>query len=409
MLRYNKKRSLGEKRKMKKVISLSLTFLFISTIFSQVSDLTLVKTINLGLDSLNYIQLYDNSILYTDKDYLILYDLKTQKEKKIRVKSEKSNNFDALITEFKVLPSKEIAVINNEPFLMIWNPTKETTSKFKYNIESNTKTTNQFWSSKIETIEELQISPLGSILVEKKHYQTQTLGGLLTLEEWYEYNFLSFPSLEKIFSLNTKEDFSDFNIDFSKRDSFVLLINALPRSKSLADLYGIVIKNFENQKSYNLFPNQRTISWDITKDDKLLAVSLESNLTKVINLNNFSEVLNFPITGNVSFSPKEDILIVEGNRTINLIDLTKKETINTYWGSHPCLSNNENILAYSLGENFLAPTKELSILYRDKNLQKKIKFDAEYFLEDISFTKDDTFLILLLSGNNGYKIMIYKV
>ncbi|HOP94417.1 MAG TPA: hypothetical protein PL130_01355 [Dictyoglomaceae bacterium] len=104
---------------MKKVISLSLTFLFISTIFSQVSDLTLVKTINLGLDSLNYIQLYDNSILYTDKDYLILYDLKTQKEKKIRVKSEKSNNFDALITEFKVLPSKEIAVINNEPFLMI--------------------------------------------------------------------------------------------------------------------------------------------------------------------------------------------------------------------------------------------------------------------------------------------------
>lgn len=136
---------------------------------------------------------------------------------------------------------------------------------------------------------------------------------------------------------------------------------------------------------------------------------MKKNITKVIDLKTLSEVFSYPMGGNVKFTEKSDFLIIEGTRISILIDIKTKEVINTYLGNNLYLSSNEEFLAYTTINNPFSLVKEIQLIYRRSGIQKKIKLKSEYFLEHMKFSKDEKFLILLLSGKDGYNIKIYKI
>lgn len=391
---------------MKKILLGTITFLTIASSFAQVPNISLVKSFNIGTEVLNYINIFDDYLVYSLQDQIILLNLLNLKETRITVKSPKAQNIKTHITKFKILPNKNIAVINNEPFILLYNPYQNTKIELPFNIESNQKTYNNLFIYQIENIEDLDISNTGKFLLIKKRISKLFLG-LFPLEDYYEYSLLLYPNLSVINTISSKEISINGSIIFSKKDNYLFLTNisATLNNKS----YGLFVLDLKNQKSYNLLENTSVIDLDITNSDELLAISTEDNYFKILNIKSLKEIFSYPVSGYIKFSPQDDLLIVEGGRTINIFDLKSKELVASYLGSNPYISPNQNYLAYSISKDFASLTKEIVIINRNTNLQRIISFKEEYFLEDMRFSKDENFLILMLSGKNGYKIEIYKI
>ena len=393
---------------MKKVISLGMIFLSISTVFSQVIDPYLLKEIPLGENSVNYFIIHENFLIYNIKDQLVILDLKSFNENKISVRSKNAGDFNTIIKEFKIIAPKTIAVVNNEPYALIYNFGKNTYTELPYNLESNIKINNNFWFSISQNIQNISFSNTGKYILEKRFLETFLLGFIPT-ENHFEYHLLSYPSLKELILFSTQDDLEE-SLNFSPKDNFLILTNYYnPIDNKNDDVYGVILIDLKNMKAIPLFKDEKIISYDISKNDDLLAVSFEKNITKVIDLKTLSEVFSYPMGGNVKFTEKSDFLIIEGTRISTLIDIKTKEVINTYLGNNLYLSPNEEFLAYTTINNPFSLVKEIQLIYRRSGIQKKIKFKSEYFLEHMKFSKDEKFLILLLSGKDGYNIKIYKI
>lgn len=392
---------------MKKILLGIITFLTITSSFAQTPNISLVKSFNIGTEVLNYISTFDNYLVYSLQDQVILLNLLTLKETRIPVKSLKAQNLKTHIIKFKILPNKNIAIINNEPFIIFYNPYQNSKIELPFNIESNQKTHNNIFIYQKENIEDIDISNTGKYLLIKKHISKLFLG-LFPLEDYYEYSLLVYPTLSVFYTFSSKEISINGSIIFSKKDKFLFLTN-ISYSTLENKTYGLSILDLRNQRLYNLFENTTVIDLDTTNNDELIAISTEDNYFKVLSSRSFKEIFSYKVSGYIKFSSKNNLLIVEGGRTINIFDIKNRELISSYLGSNPCISPNQNYIAYSIGKNFASLTKEIVIVNRYTNLQRSITFKEEYFLEDIKFSKDENFLILMLSGKDGYKIEIYKI
>ncbi len=390
---------------MRKVIIGSIALLTIGNIFSQGFDIVPAKSILIGTEALNYFITYNDSLIYAYQDQIVLLYLNTFKETRLRVKSSKAQDLNTYIVKFKLLSNGNVAIINNEPHLIIWNPVKNSKTELPFNIEYNKNEKNDFLISKIEIIEDLDISNTAKFIFTKKHIVKLFLN-FIPLEDHYEYTVLSYPDFKELANFNSKE-VSFENIAFSPDDNFVIFKN----TKYIEDsnkFYGFTLYDLNKQKEYNLLPNTTVIDFDITKNNKLLVASTEEAGTKIIDLKTLNEIFTVPISGYVKFGPLENLLIVEGNRTINIFDIKSKELIATYLGSNPSLSSSQTHIAYALSKNFTSLSREIIIINIKSNEQKRINLKEDYFVEDIQFSKNENFLIIMLSGKNGYKIEIYK-
>ncbi|ACI20041.1 WD40 repeat domain-containing protein [Dictyoglomus thermophilum] len=390
---------------MKKIIIGSIALLTIGNILSQNFDVVPTKSIVIGTEALNYFLTYNNSLIYAFQDQITLLDLNTFKETKLKVKSSKAQNFNTYIVKFKILSNGDIAVINNEPYIILWNPLKNNKIELPFNIEYNRKDKNNFLISKTEIIEDLDISNTAKFVFIKNHI-SQLFLNFIPIEDYYEYKILSYPDLKEIISWSSKEINFD-NIAFSTDDNFVILRN-VTYPQELNKSYGLKIYDLSKQKEYNLLPNTTVIDFDIAQNSKLIAISTEESGTKIFDLKTLNEVFKASISGYVRFSPLENLLILEGNNTINIFDIKSKNLIETYLGSNPSLSPSQTYLAYAISKNFASLSKEINIVNRYTKTQNKINFKEEYFVEDIQFSRDENFLITMLSGKDGYKIEIFK-
>lgn len=390
---------------MKKIIIGSIALLTIGNIFSQGFDIVPAKSILIGTEALNYVIPYNDFLIYAYKDQILLLDLNTFKETRLRVKSSKAQDFNAYILKFKLLSNGDIAVINNEPYLIIWNPVKNSKIELPFNIEYNKNEKNNFFISQLEIIEDLDISNTAKFIFTKKHI-TKLFLNFIPIEDYYEYTILSYPEFKELLTFSSKE--MDFDgINFSSDDNLVILKNVI-YSENPNKSYGIALYDLNKQKEYNLLPNTTVIDFDIAKNSSLLVVSTEETGTKIIDLKSLNEIFAVPISGYVKFSPLENLLIVEGNRTINIFDIKSKELLATYLGSNPSLSPSQTYIVYALSKNFTSLSREIIVINRNNNNQKRINLKEDYFVEDIQFSKNENFLIIMLSGKDGYKIEIYK-
>uniref|UniRef100_A0A7C3MHB4 WD40 repeat domain-containing protein n=1 Tax=Dictyoglomus thermophilum TaxID=14 RepID=A0A7C3MHB4_DICTH len=392
---------------MKKLISLGIIFLSISAGFSQFIDPYLLKEISLGENSVNYFLIYENFLIYNIKDQLAILDLKNLNENKIRVRSKNARDFNTIIKEFKIIATKTIAVVNNEPYALIYNFEKNTYTELPYNLESNIKINNNFWFSISQNIQNISFSNTGKYILEKKLVETYFLGFIPT-ENHYEYRILSYPSLKELIFFSTQDDLEE-SLNFSPKDTFLMLANSYnPMDDKNDDIYGLILIDLKNIKTIPLFKDEKIISYDVSKSDDLLAISFEK-ITKVIDFKNLSEIFSYPMGGSVRFTEKNEFLIIEGTKVSTLIDIKTKEVINTYLGNNLCISPNEEFLAYTTTNNPFSLIKEIQLVHRKSGTQKKIRLNNEYFLEHMKFSKDEKFFILLLSGKDGYNINIYKI
>lgn len=388
---------------MRKVIIGSIALLTIGNIFSQGFDTVPAKSIFIGTEALNYFITYNDSLIYAYQDQIVLLDLNTFKEKRLRVKSSKAQDFNTYILKFKLLSNGDVAIINNEPYLTIWNPVKNSKIELPFNIEYNKNEKNNLFISQLEIIEDLDISNTAKFIFTKKHI-TKLFLNFIPIEDHYEYTILSYPEFKKLITL---KEINFENAVFSPDDNFLIFKN----TKYIEDsnkFYGLTLYDLNKQKEYNLLPNTTVIDFDTTKSAKLLVASTEETGTKIIDLKSLNEISTLPISGYVKFSPLENLLIVEGNRSINIFDIKNKELIATYLGSNSSLSPSQTYMAYALSKNFASLSREILIINRENNEQKRINLKEDYFVEDIQFSKNENFLIIMLSGKDGYKIEIYK-
>ncbi|PNV79219.1 MAG: hypothetical protein C0196_06425 [Dictyoglomus turgidum] len=388
---------------MRKVIIGSIALLTIGNIFSQGFDTVPAKSIFIGTEALNYFITYNDSLIYAYQDQIVLLDLNTFKEKRLRVKSSKAQEFNTYILKFKLLSNGDVAIINNEPYLTIWNPVKNSKIELPFNIEYNKNEKNNLFISQLEIIEDLDISNTAKFIFTKKHI-TKLFLNFIPIEDHYEYTILSYPEFKKLITL---KEINFENAVFSPDDNFLIFKN----TKYIEDsnkFYGLTLYDLNKQKEYNLLPNTTVIDFDTTKSAKLLVASTEETGTKIIDLKSLNEISTLPISGYVKFSPLENLLIVEGNRSINIFDIKNKELIATYLGSNSSLSPSQTYMAYALSKNFASLSREILIINRENNEQKRINLKEDYFVEDIQFSKNENFLIIMLSGKDGYKIEIYK-
>ena len=388
---------------MRKVIIGSIALLTIGNIFSQGFDTVPAKSIFIGTEALNYFITYNDSLIYAYQDQIVLLDLNTFKETRLRVKSSKAQDFNTYILKFKLLSNGDVAIINNEPYLTIWNPVKNSKIELPFNIEYNKNEKNNLFISQLEIIEDLDISNTAKFIFTKKHI-TKLFLNFIPIEDHYEYTILSYPEFKKLITL---KEINFENAVFSPDDNFLIFKN----TKYIEDsnkFYGLTLYDLNKQKEYNLLPNTTVIDFDTTKNAKLLVASTEETGTKIIDLKSLNEISTLPISGYVKFSPLENLLIVEGNRSINIFDIKNKELIATYLGSNSSLSPSQTYMAYALSKNFASLSREILIINRENNEQKRINLKEDYFVEDIQFSKNENFLIIMLSGKDGYKIEIYK-
>ncbi|MGC9002076.1 MAG: hypothetical protein ACP5J9_03820 [Dictyoglomus sp.] len=388
---------------MRKVIIGSIALLTIGNIFSQGFDTVPAKSIFIGTEALNYFITYNDSLIYAYQDQIVLLDLNTFKETRLRVKSSKAQDFNTYILKFKLLSNGDVAIINNEPYLTIWNPVKNSKIELPFNIEYNKNEKNNLFISQLEIIEDLDISNTAKFIFTKKHI-TKLFLNFIPIEDHYEYTILSYPEFKKLITL---KEINFENAVFSPDDNFLIFKN----TKYIEDsnkFYGLTLYDLNKQKEYNLLPNTKVIDFDTTKSAKLLVASTEETGTKIIDLKSLNEISTLPISGYVKFSPLENLLIVEGNRSINIFDIKNKELIATYLGSNSSLSPSQTYMAYALSKNFASLSREILIINRENNEQKRINLKEDYFVEDIQFSKNENFLIIMLSGKDGYKIEIYK-
>lgn len=383
---------------MKKLLIGTLTILTITSSFSQ--------SINIGSEALNYFLVDENSIIYAVQDQLILLNLNTLKETRITVKSSKSQAFKTYITKFKILHNKDIAIINNEPSITLYNPLKNTKKEIPFNINQSQEPKNIFLT-RFENAEDLDVSNSSNYIWSKTHVFKLFLG-LFPIEDYYEYSLYLYPSLQILKTFISKEILIEGSILFSPKDSFIIFTNVSYSSQS-DKFYGISIYDIKKQKIYNLLENTPVISLDITDNDELLAISTEENYSKIFDLRTLKEIFSYPISGNIKFSPKNDLLLIEGVKTISLFNIKNRELISSYLGSNPSLSPNQTYIAYSLSKDFTSLSKEIVILNRVTNTERKIFLKEDSFIEDIKFSLDEKLLILMLSGKDGYKIEIYKI
>lgn len=392
---------------MKKLLLGTVTLLTIASSFAQNTNVSLFKSFNIGTEVLNYVNILDDYLIYAIQDQIIFLNLVSLKETRIDVKSSKAQNIKTHITKFKILPNKSVAIINSEPYILLYNPYQNTKIELPFNIESNQKTYNNLFIYQIESIEDLDISNTGRYILVKKHILKLFLG-LFPIEDYYEYSLLLYPSLSIINTFSSKEISINGSIIFSKKDNFLFLTNIAYVTLNNKN-YGLFVLDLKNQKTYNLLENTSVIDLDVTNNDEFLVISTEDNFFKILNLRSFKEIFSYPVSGYVKFSPQDDLLMLEGGKTINIFDVKNRELISSYLGSNPSISPNQTYLAYSISKDFASLTKEIVIINRNTNLQRNISFKEEYFLEDIKFSKDENFLVLMLSGKNGYKIEIYKI
>jgi hypothetical protein len=388
---------------VRKVIIGSIALLTIGNIFSQGFDTVPAKSIFIGTEALNYFITYNDSLIYAYQDQIVLLDLNTFKEKRLRVKSSKAQEFNTYILKFKLLSNGDVAIINNEPYLTIWNPVKNSKIELSFNIEYNKNEKNNLFISQLEIIKDLDISNTAKFIFTKKHI-TKLFLNFIPIEDHYEYTILSYPEFKKLITL---KEINFENAVFSPDDNFLIFKN----TKYIEDsnkFYGLTLYDLNKQKEYNLLPNTTVIDFDTTKSAKLLVASTEETGTKIIDLKSLNEISTLPISGYVKFSPLENLLIVEGNRSINIFDIKNKELIATYLGSNSSLSPSQTYMAYALSKNFASLSREILIINRENNEQKRINLKEDYFVEDIQFSKNENFLIIMLSGKDGYKIEIYK-
>lgn len=392
---------------MKKLLLGTVTLLTIASSFAQNTNVSLFKSFNIGTEVLNYVNILDDYLIYAIQDQIIFLNLVSLKETRIDVKSSKAQNIKTHITKFKILPNKSVAIINSEPYILLYNPYQNTKIELPFNIESNQKTYNNLFIYQIESIEDLDISNTGRYILVKKHILKLFLG-LFPIEDYYEYSLLLYPNLSIINTFSSKEISINGSIIFSKKDNFLFLTNITYVTLNNKN-YGLFVLDLKNQKTYNLLENTSVIDLDVTNNDEFLVISTEDNFFKILNLRSFKEIFSYPVSGYVKFSPQDDLLVLEGGKTINIFDVKNRELISSYLGSNPSISPNQTYLAYSISKDFASLTKEIVIINRNTNLQRNISFKEEYFLEDIKFSKDENFLVLMLSGKNGYKIEIYKI
>ncbi len=396
---------------MKRVFSILLFFLFWSPSLSQEGlDISLVKVIRLGNESVNFFKIFGNILFFSQRDFLILYNIKEEREiYRIRVRSSVvKEGENILVTNFYPLDSGRVIGVNNEPYLTLFDFTKNIETPFPYNKENTLKERSKILTTQIEKIEDLIISPLGNFIMEKTHFFNFLVGGFIQLSEWYEYNILTFPKREKLYTISGQKDYLEFEIFFSNKDKYLLIFNPILRDRRV---YALIVKDLKTGRDLEYFyEGDRVVGWSLSKDDRYLALSLgNSEKIKIIDLSTLKEILTLPYIGNPFLSPTGDLLGIEGNRTITVFSLKDNRPLFTIFGSHPVFSYDNRVIAYSLGEHYLAPTKEIIVYSWRKELRRKMELDNEYFLEKMDFTLDGKYLILLLLGGDGYKILIFQV
>jgi len=396
---------------MKRFWVFTFFMLFCSLSFSQEFGINFIKTIKIGSDSVNFFEILGSVLAFSQKDTLVLVSLKDNKELvRLKVRSEKAKDADNIsITNFHFLDPERIFVVNNEPYALIYNITKKTVSPLPYNKENVVNTKSYVFTEKIESIEDIIISPSGNFLIEKVHIMNYLLGGFLLLDEWYEYNVITYPKMERLYTISTKKDYSEFDFLMSGKDQYLFIINPIMASNKKS--YALIIKDLRSGKDLKYFyEKDRIIAYNLSKNDKYFAFSLDGKEEVVlIDLSNLKEIASFPAIGNPVISPLENLIAIEENSEINIFTINDKRLILNVRGSHPVFSFDEKFLVYSLGEHFLAPTKEIVIRSLMKEQRRNISLDNEYFLEKMEWTYDNRYLILLVMGGDGYKILVYEI
>ncbi|MGB9856992.1 MAG: hypothetical protein ACPLKX_02470 [Dictyoglomaceae bacterium] len=397
---------------MKRIFLLTFFFLFFSLSTAQdILEVSLVKVIKLGNESLNFFKLLGNILAFSQKDILVLYNIKDDKEIcRFRIGSSKvRDSEDIFVTNFQFLDNERIFAVNNEPFLAFCNFSKRSITSFSYDKETTLTVKTQILTEMLEKIEDLIVSPLGNYLVEKIHIYNYLIGGFILLDDWYEYNFLTTSKREKLFTISTKKDYLEFDFSFSNKEQYLFIFNPILRDSKKS--YALIIKDPKTGKDLGYFyENERIVGFDLSKNDKYLALSLDrKEETKLIDLNTLKEFATFPYIGNPIFGPSENLLAIEGNSVITVFSLSNNRVLFSIRGSHPVFSWDNKFLAYSLGEHFLAPTKEIVVYSWNREVRKKIFLDNEYFLEKMEFTQDGRYLVILLMGGDGYKILIFQI
>jgi hypothetical protein len=233
------------------------------------------------------------------------------------------------------------------------------------------------------------------------------IGGFIPLNEWYEFNVIDISNKILLYKISTK-DYLEFDPYFSNKGQFLFLFNVILKNKKE---YALIIKEAKSGRDLAYFyEKDRVTGWNVSRDDKFLILSLgEKEETKIIDLLSLKEIKSIPYIGNPFISPSGKFFAIEGNKIITVFSLTTGLALFSIFGSHPIFSWDDYLLAYSLGEHFLSPTKEFVIYDWNREIRKKITLDDEYFLEKIEFTKDRKYIILLLLGGDGYKILIYQI
>ncbi|MCS7201490.1 MAG: hypothetical protein NZ841_01750 [Dictyoglomus sp.] len=391
-----------------------IIFLFLFSFYStaqEILDITLIKVIKLGNESVNFFKILGDILFFSQKDFLVLYSIKEGREiNRIRVRSSAvKEGENILVTNFQPLDTGKVIAVNNEPYLTIFDYIKRIETPLSYNKVNTLRENTKVLTTQIEKIEDLIISPLGNFIIEKVNFKTFLLGGFIQLDEWYEYNILTFPKREKLYSLSSKRNYFEFDLIFSNKEKYLLILNPILRDSKKN--YALIVKDLKTGKDLEFFyEGDRTAGWSLSQDDRYLAITLgEEEKIKVIDLFLLREILTLPYIGNPFLSPTGDFLAIEGNKTITVFSLRDNKPLFTVFGSHPVFSYDNRFLAYSLGEHYLAPTKEIVIYSWRKEVRKKIDLDGEYFLEKMEFTLDSKYLILLLMGGDGYRILVFQV
>lgn len=397
---------------MKRLFLIIFFFLFCSYSTAQeILDVSLVKVINLGNESVNFFKILGDILFFSKKDFLILYNIKEGKEiNRIRIRSSVvKEGEEILVTNFQPLDTGKVIAVNNEPYLTLFDYIKKIESPLSYNKVNTLRENTKLLTTQIQKIEELIISPLGNFIIEKVHFTTFLVGGFIQLDDWYEYNILTFPKGEKLYTISNKKDYLEFDLIFSNKDKYLFIFNPILRESRKN--YALIIKDLKTGKDLEYFyEKDRAVGWSLSQDDKYLAITLgEEEKIKIIDLSLLREIFTLPYIGNPFLSPTGDFLAIEGNKTITIFSLKENRSLFTVFGSHPIFSYDNRFLVYSLGEHYLAPTKEIVIYSWRRELRKKIDLEGEYFLEKMEFTCDGKYLILLLMGGEGYKILIFQV
>ncbi len=395
---------------MRRVLSVLFFLLFLSSPLAQESlDISLVKVIRLGNESVNFFKIFENILFFSQRDFLILYNIKEEKEiYRIRVRSSVvKEGENILVTNFYPLDSGRVIGVNNEPYLSLFDLTRRIETPFPYNKENTLKGSSKILTIQVEKIEDLIISPLGNFIMEKVHFSTFLVGGFIQLSDWYEYNVLTFPKREKLYTISQK-DYLEFEILFSNKDKYLFIFNPILRDRKG---YALILKDLKTGRDLEYFyEGDRVIGWSLSQDDRYLSLSLDNaEKIKVIDLSTLKEILTLPYIGNPFLSPTGELLGIEGNRTITVFSLKDNRALFTIFGSHPVFSYDNRLIAYSSGVHYLAPTREIIVYSWRKELRKKVELDNEYFLEKMDFTLDGKYLILLLLGGEGYRIFIFQV